>query len=253
MKWLLQNVRGRAKYALKNPRYAMTVAWNELTLADERFLCRITGDSAKAIRMFLEEPVTTPEFQQHLKEKGHNFRGLAITSADIYAKKVLNQYAVIRALRPSCVVETGIANGVSAAYILLALKKNGSGFLHSVGLPDPAFLPAGMEAGWFVPNWLREAWKKHFGDAREILPPLLRQLGEIDVFIHDSLHTYEHMYWEFETAYPFLRPGGVLLADDALFNLAFQNFVRERHLSHARVLRGVGVLLKNEMPEETLR
>lgn len=239
-------MQGRVRHAVKNPRYAARVAWNELTHADEKYLSRISGVPTRTILGFLEEPITTAEFERHLREAGRCFHGLPITSADIYAKKVLNQYAAIRALRPGCVVETGIANGVSAAYILLALKKNGSGFLHSVGLPDPTFLPAGMEAGWFVPNWLRERWERHFGDAREILPSLLRRLGEIEVFIHDSLHTYEHMYWEFETAYPFLRKGGLLIADDALWNDAFQNFAAQFRVKHAEVLRGVGVLLKDQ-------
>ena len=66
-------------------------------------------------------------------------------SADLFAKKVLNQYAAVRALKPNCVIETGVANGVSSSYLLLALRKNGRGCLHSVGLADPAFLPAGKE------------------------------------------------------------------------------------------------------------
>jgi len=31
---------------------------------------------------------------------------------------------------------------------------------------------------------------------------------------HDSLHTWDHMTWEFETAYPHLRADGVLTSDD---------------------------------------
>jgi predicted O-methyltransferase YrrM len=73
----------------------------------------------------------------------------------------------------------------------------------------------------------------------------LAELGNIGVFIHDSLHTYEHMRWEFETAYPYLRTGGLLLSDDALWNGSFQDFVREAGVSEAQILRGVGFLRKN--------
>jgi predicted O-methyltransferase YrrM len=52
----------------------------------------------------------------------------------------------IRAFQPETVVETGVANGVSSAHILLALQKNERGILHSVGLNDPQFLPAGKPA-----------------------------------------------------------------------------------------------------------
>jgi hypothetical protein len=39
----------------------------------------------------------------------------------------------------------------------------------------------------------------HIEDSKELLEPLLQKLGGIDFFIHDSMHTYEHMMWEFRT------------------------------------------------------
>src|SRR5713101_311866 len=210
MKWLLQNVRRRAEFALKNPSYTLRAIARELTLADEKFIARITGVSWRQIRKYLDEPIETPPFAAHLRSAAELFRLLSIESADLFAKKVLNQYAAVRAVAPDCVVETGVANGVSSSYLLLALAKNGRGRLHSVGLPDSAFLPAGKQPGWLVPEWLRANWRIHLGDAKEILPGLFAQTGKIDVFIHDSLHTYDHMLWEFETAYPHLRRGGLL-------------------------------------------
>jgi predicted O-methyltransferase YrrM len=245
MKWLFQNARRRAGFALQNPRYAMGALIRELTFADERFLSRITGVSARQIRTYLDEPIGTPAFFEHLHAAKEQFRSLSIASADLFAKKILNQYAAVRALAPGCIVETGVANGVSASYLLLALQKNGHGTLHSVGLPDPEFLPAGREPGWLVPSWLRASWRVHLGDARNILSPLLAELGSIDIFIHDSLHTYEHMLFEYRAAYPHLCPGGLLLSDDALWNSAFPEFSREVAAKHVRVLRGVGFLRKN--------
>jgi predicted O-methyltransferase YrrM len=245
MKWLMQNAKQRMAFAAKNPKYVLGAMLRELTLADERFLAKITGASVDAIREYLDEPISSPAFSRHLRETEQNFRELKIMSADLYAKKVLFPYAAVRALRPQVVVETGIANGVSSAYILLALHRNQRGALHSIGLPDPAYLPEGMEAGWFVPKWLRKPWHVHLGDAKEILPKLLPELGRIDIFLHDSLHTYEHMLWEFEIAYPFLRLGELLFADDALWNSAFEDFARKVGTPEARILRGVGVLRKN--------
>jgi hypothetical protein len=59
----------------------------ELTLADEKFLAKITGASVDAIRGYLVEPITSPAFSRHLREAEQKFRELAITSADLYAKK----------------------------------------------------------------------------------------------------------------------------------------------------------------------
>ncbi len=107
MKWLLKNIRGRAAYALRNPAYAFSTLYRELTLSDERFLARICCVSTLTIRSFLDEPSNTPEFAQHIGNAVEEFRALSIQSADLYAKKVLNQYAAIRALKPSCVVDPG--------------------------------------------------------------------------------------------------------------------------------------------------
>jgi len=245
MKWLLQNIRHRAAFAVKNPRYALTAMIRELSLADERFLAQITASSPRQIRSYLDEPINTPDFADHLRSAQEHFRALSIESADLFAKKILNQYASVRGLVPDTVVETGVANGVSSAYLLLALQKNGKGCLHSIGLADPAFLPPGKHLGWLVPQWLRAAWQIHVGDAREILPHLLSQLGTVGMFIHDSHHTYDHMMWEFETAYPKLQHGGLLVSDDAFWNNSFYDFARKTHAGEAQILRGVGFLRKN--------
>jgi predicted O-methyltransferase YrrM len=245
MRWLLQNVRQRATFALKNPRYAAGSILRELTLADEKFIAHITGVSTRQVRSFMDEPISTPAFAEGLHAAEKRFRALSIESADLFAKKVLTQYAAVRALAPACIVETGVANGVSSAYLLLALHKNGKGRLHSIGLADPAFLPPGVAPGWLVPSWLRGLWQVHIGDAREILGSLLSQLGSVDIFIHDSLHTYDHMMWEFEITYPVLRAGGLLVADDALWNSSFYDFARKVHEPDAKILRGVGFLRKN--------
>jgi len=245
MKWLLQNLPRRAAFAIKNPRYALGAVFRELTLADERFLSSIAAASPRQIRGYLDEPISTLAFAKHLHGAEEEFRSLHIQSADLFAKKILNQYAAVRALAPDCIVETGVANGVSSSYLLLALQKNGHGRLHSIGLPDPTFLPPGKNAGWLVPDWLRASWKIYPGDARALLPGLLAQLGKTGIFIHDSLHTYGHMMWEFETAYPHLQSGGLLLSDDALWNNAFHDFARKVGAPDARILRGVGFLRKN--------
>jgi predicted O-methyltransferase YrrM len=245
MKWLFQNVRRRAAFAIRNPHYAFHAMMRELASTDEKFLARISDKTANRIRYYLDEPVETPAFAAHLRSVEVVFRSLHIETADLFAKKVLNQYAAVRALAPDCVIETGVASGVSSSYLLLALQKNGRGHLHSIGRADPVFLPQGKETGWLVPQWLRRQWRVHLGDARDILPSLLGELGDIDIFIHDSMHTYDHMMWEFETAYPHIRPGGLLLSDDALWNAAFNDFSRKTGSTEARILRGVGFLRKN--------
>jgi predicted O-methyltransferase YrrM len=244
MAWLFQNLKPRVLFALENPRYALNSLYRELTLADERFLSTITNVSPRRIRGFIEEPFQNELFAARLQSVKAELQTLEIYSADLYAKKILLQYAAVRAFQPDIVVETGIANGVSSAYLLLALQMNGRGTLYSVGLDEPKYLPSGKSLGWIVPRELQASWKLQVGDSRAILPRLLAEIGSTDIFIHDSLHTYEHMLWEYRVAFPHLRPGGLLFSDDAMWNSAFPEFALEIAAPRAMILRGVGFLQK---------
>ena len=88
-------------------------------------------------------------------------------------------------------------------------------------------MPPGKETGWMVPKELRGRWRLHLGDAKELLPALLPTLGPLDIFTHDSLHSYDHMMFEFRTAWPHLRDGGVLCSDDIDANRSFVDFAAE--------------------------
>jgi len=155
-------------------------------------------------------------------------------------------YVVIRALKPNIIVETGVANGASSFYILLALKKNNKGHLFSVDFPnlDPtSMIPKNKEVGWLVPQILRERWTLILGKVEEKLTDLLDKLGAIDVFYHDSLHTYEHMMFEFKTAWRKLIKGGLLISDNIDLNNAFIDFCKEVKASWID-LANVGFCLK---------
>lgn len=245
MNWLVQNFQKRFQFALRNPGYVIASLVREITLADERFLSSITGVPPSQIRSFLNEPFGTTAFAFRLREAENYFYQAKVEGADLYAKKILVQYAAIRAMKPNVIVETGVASGVSTSYILLALQKNGHGQLHSIELGDPQYLPPGKQPGWIVPDWLRNNWDLRIGDSLELLPKLMSEVGPVDVFVHDSLHTYDHMLWEFRIANPWLRSGGLLISDDAAWNSAFSEFAHETGATHARVLRGVGFLRKN--------
>jgi len=120
-------------------------------------------------------------------------------------------YLLVRTLRPEVVVETGVCYGASSAYILQALKDNGRGELYSIDLGNTSNEPPN---DFFVPGRLRNRWHLIIGDCKEQLPLLLARLGRIDLFHHDSLHTYEHMMWEYSTALPYLSANGILSSHD---------------------------------------
>jgi predicted O-methyltransferase YrrM len=145
-------------------------------------------------------------------------------------------YAAIRWLRPQNVIETGCASGWITSLILLALYHNKSGHLWSLDLPprDSSHgmkwtLPDSLEPGFVVPPRLRDRWTLELGDTRDTLIPVLNKLGSVDYFLHDSDHSYCHMMWEYTTAWPFLRKGGLLVSDDISMNVAFWDFSIATH------------------------
>jgi hypothetical protein len=137
-------------------------------------------------------------------------------------------WCVIAHLRPARVVETGVAHGLTSRVILEALQRNQAGQLWSIDLPavDPALHP---EIGLAVPPELRTRWTYVRGSSRERLPSLLAELGDIEVFVHDSLHTGRNTRFELSCAWPSLRTGGAAVVDDIDHSLAFRRFVAQAH------------------------
>lgn len=130
-------------------------------------------------------------------------------------------YAVCRVLKPVVVVETGVAYGVTSAFLLQALQVNQNGRLYSVDLP-PLGRDGDSYVGALIPEDLKSRWQLSRGSTKRLMPKLLSRLGTIDLFVHDSLHTYRNMRREFEQVWPILKPGGAVIADDIEGNLAFQ-------------------------------
>ncbi len=120
-------------------------------------------------------------------------------------------WCAIRHLRPARVVETGVAHGVTSWVILEALARNGTGHLWSIDLPRLAWA---FDAGSAIPARLRRHWTYRRGASTRLLPRLVADLGEIDVFVYDSLHTERNVRFELETAWPALTEKGLIFVDD---------------------------------------
>ncbi|CAN5574289.1 hypothetical protein BH11BAC1_BH11BAC1_23140 [soil metagenome] len=159
-------------------------------------------------------------------------------------------YFILRCLKPEIVVESGVSHGASSWNILNALHKNKKGTLYSIDLPDKDGIRLfnvtnfKKEIGWVVPDVLRDRWQLQLGDAKKLLPELLRKLGAIDVFFHDSDHSYDFMTFEFNEAYPFLKNGGLVISDDVHLHGAFEEFVDQKNMIAIKFNAKGGAALK---------
>jgi len=172
-------------------------------------------------------------------------------------------YFMIRELKPEIIIETGVHRGVSSLFMLQALEDNNKGKLYSIDLPLANYLTddrgstkstlSAEKVGVCVTETLRNRWELILGDSKKELPKLLSSLKSIDMFLHDSKHTYEHMMWEFNTIWPSLSEDAILISDDTNWNSSFMDFsekVGRRNIQLIRDKNSIetfGIMLKNKL------
>ena len=74
-------------------------------------------------------------------------------------------------------------------------------------------------------------WVFHRVGSGHDIESILKNIGTIDMFIHDSDHNYGHQLREFEAAWSHLKPGGLLISDDVSWSNAFLDFCGKYNLS----------------------
>ena len=110
---------------------------------------------------------------------------------------------------------------MSSAFILKALVDElATAELYSIELSEDC------EQGALIPEQLRSS--ERFVPMRGRIEDFLERNElpkSIDMFLHDSSHSYRHMLWEFRQFWPRLRDGGLLVSHDVHMNAAFPEFV----------------------------
>ena len=205
----------RFLYRLRHPDYFLNLLWilnNSISDLDNCLL-----------KLFEFKENNLSRISEYIKEADANVSG----KNDFY----YFLYTITRILKPKIVVETGVNEGYSSQAILSAMNLNNFGKLYSIDLPNVINAPNGRsynlngrEVGYIVPSYLRKRWELRLGDSKILLYPLLSELKEIDIFIHDSLHTYDHMLYEYTTAWTFINKNGFLISHDIQMNSAFKKF-----------------------------
>ncbi len=95
-------------------------------------------------------------------------------------------------------------SGLSTHAILAAMDEGDRGILYSVE-PDPC---SGIMD---IPH---QRWQQCKAYSQDVLGPIFRQTGPWDIFLHDSDHEVACQTFEYECAWWFVRPGGLIISDD---------------------------------------
>lgn len=204
------------------------------------FLKNITGVAEKEIIKYFKDFYKDKKFKKVFSKNLKILENTGANWGDVRFHS-LSLYVIVRVIKPEIVVETGVASGKSSALILLALGHNKKGKLISIDLPnkkgnilkDGAKTSTGeYKTGWLVPEYLRNRWDLRLGDSLKILPELVKKIDKIDIFLHDSLHTYSHVKKELAIATKKMDKNGIVLCDniDLGAGKAFNEFLKNKKI-----------------------
>lgn len=203
-------------------------------------LCDFLGWNQWGVGQYLSQIRCNRDFQNVLK-----LRLGEVNYGQMACPELL--YVIVRKLCPDKVVETGVSAGVSSAYILQALEDNQNGYLYSIDLPNTAIEEAKNveRTGFVIPEYLHNRWTLLLGSSQELLRPLLKDIGNIDIFLHDSEHSYNNMQWEYEVSWMSLKENGLIMSHDINDNAAFSDFSHCVKRDYQEIFfTGVGVIKK---------
>lgn len=127
-----------------------------------------------------------------------------LADREVRLHKRIGWYAIVRALRPEHVVETGTDKGLGSVVLAAALLRNGSGRLTTMDVNS--------DAGYLISGDYATVTDLRIGDS---LMTLARTEQPVGFFLHDSLHTREHELAEYEAVTPWLSERAVVLSDNA--------------------------------------
>jgi predicted O-methyltransferase YrrM len=128
---------------------------------------------------------------------------------------------LIRKIRPTTVVETGVANGESTRRILSVFRELNltESKLFSFDV-DPR-----VASGELFSN---PQFNFVLVDSQNKFSNGMKDIGLIDLFYHDSDHSYINQMLEYDTAWDILNPqNGVLVSDDINWSNAFLDFCKK--------------------------
>lgn len=181
------------------------------------FIAFITRKEFNEVEIIIKELENNQDFRKYIKHRAQSINRSREIPKNFYYGRRVAWYALIRILKPYLVVETGTDKGLGTLLIAQALKENGVGIVYTLDV-DPYAGSLIEESKWNNIKVLR-------GDSLE----LLKEIKEIDLFIHDSDHSRNHEYLEYKTVEKNLSPYGVVLSDNSEYTDALLAWSLEKN------------------------
>jgi hypothetical protein len=206
------------------------------------FVADACGVSISEVRGYVKELETNSQLGLYIKARlAIHRRGNEIDSQAFFSRRI-GWYAIVRAIKPSVVVETGTEKGLGSLVLAEALLKNGSGRLITIDMEPSSGLLIGAEYGGVIERVIDDSLSA------------ISRIDRIDLFIHDSNHSAEHEAREFDLLSTRLSDGGIVLSDNShvtteLAKWSFRHrrrfvYFAEQPLNHWYPGAGIGMSMK---------
>jgi hypothetical protein len=155
-------------------------------------------------RKFIEEVENDQDLLGHVRDLTRQSDRRRLADDTVLLHKRVGWYALVRALQPHHIVETGTDKGLGSVVLAAALIRNGSGTLTTVDV-NPT-------SGYLIGEPYSRVITRVVGDS----VTKLRELeSPVDLFLHDSLHTREHEIAELDAVSEMLSSGAAVVSDNS--------------------------------------
>jgi Methyltransferase domain len=202
------------------------------------FVSAVAGAQIAQVRAWMQELENDTQLVDHLTTRLSSNPRRRICATEPHWARRFGWYALVRAAQPDHVVETGTHLGLGSCAIAAALLRNGHGRLTTIDV-DP-------EAGYLIGEPWASVIDRRTGSSIDVLA----ELNEVDMFLHDSLHTYDYEARELSAVEPNLHAGAIILSDNAHESSALSDwaersgrhylFFKEQPLGHWWPGDGIG-------------
>lgn len=215
----------RAKYVLAHLRTSLvnSIRWlvasreftnftYDLDDLNRRYLASLIADILNldyaVVDGYIRELENDCNIKQHIVDVTSRSELAAVADRTVRFGRRLGWYAIVRALKPRIVVETGVDKGLGSCILAAALKRNATeGFQGRYIGTD-----INPKAGYLLTGEYAAFGTILYGDSIESLHTIA---DEIDIFINDSDHSSDYEYREYLTIASKLSGHALLLGDNA--------------------------------------
>jgi hypothetical protein len=212
------------------------------------FVSAVTGAEIGQVRGWMRELEQDKHLADELTRRLSSNPRRRICAKEPHWARRLGWYSLVRAAQPDNVVETGTHLGLGSCAIAAALLRNGHGRLTTIDV-DP-------DAGYLIGEPWGSVINRRTGDS----VALLAELRDVDMFLHDSLHTYDHETRELAAIEPNLHASAIVLSDNAHESSALSDwaertgrhylFFKEQPLRHWWPGDGIGAAWTGQRPSQ---